>query len=92
MSNIVNTNPLVLDTASTSAVVDSRNLTICGVRWVGGTTAGHQCILKNAAGQTLYSMVATAANYSEESQLKTWAREGVIMHTLGSGILYVYFE
>lgn len=91
MANNVSGDPLILDTANTTTVVDPRGLIITKVRWVGATTAAHHATIKNADGATIIDMVATGANYTEESTEKMYCK-GLIMHTLGSGIVYVYYK
>lgn len=92
MANDIGGNPLVLDTAHTSNLADPRNLIIMGVHWAKATSAGHEMIIKDAAGNELYHMVANAANYDEESTNRAVAQGGIIMHTLGSGTVKVYIR
>ena len=60
MANDLTANPWVLD--STGALVTNER-TIDYVRWVNGTTAGHQCKLTDAAGAIVFDSYATGANY-----------------------------
>lgn len=91
MANNVGGNPLILDTASTSAIVDPRNLIITGVHWAKPTGAG-ECIIKDGGGRTLYHLSTSAANIDVESNCVAYAQDGIIMHTLGSGTAYVYIK
>lgn len=85
MANDVAGNPWKLDT---TGAVSSANVRIERIRWVGGTTAGHTCVLHDAAGKTVVSFVAAGANYTEDVPVR---REytGLTLTTLASGIVYV---
>lgn len=91
MANDVSGNPLILDTANTSAVVDPRGLIIDKFRWVGATTAGHQAVVKDGRGKVIFDSVADAANFVDESHDRAVAK-GLIMHTLASGKIYIYYR
>ena len=93
MANDLTGNPLVIDTASTSvAVWSAQAARIQHVRWVGGTTAGHTCVIKDAAGHVKWAGVATGANYSEDSLLDepVTVKGGIFVSTLASGVVYIY--
>lgn len=61
-------------------------------RWVGGTTAGHTCVVTDTAGRTIFTAVATAANYTEDKAITVPMVNGLIVTTLASGVLYIEFE
>lgn len=92
-TNDLTGNPLVVDTASTTVPVWTAQAgRIQSVRWVGGTTAGHTAVIKDAAGHVKWAAVATAANYTDETDF--WepltVKSQILVSTLGSGILYIY--
>src|SRR5688572_16024634 len=102
MANDVTNNPLILDTASTTATVITGDIKINAARWVvdADTAEDNEVILKNAAGRViLHSKVAeigTAANavYPDQTNFNPPLRaKGLIMHTLAAGTtLYVYHD
>lgn len=92
MSNNIDGNPYILDTAS-SSLVSSRRLRIQSIRWVSASAgAGDAVTVQNALGQVLWSSAATGSNYVEaqnwpiESPL---VADGLKVPTLGSGSLYI---
>jgi len=60
------------------------------VRWVGGTTAGHTVVIQDASGRVLWTVVATADNFTDQSLLETVWETGFKVPTLASGKLYIY--
>lgn len=95
MANNLTFNPLRLDTASGS-VLTTESYRVKKIRWVGGTTAGHQVILQDQHSNTLWETVASGSNYVEETDF-TWnttntvVLSGIRLPTLGSGKLYIYY-
>lgn len=86
-------NPLVVDTASTTVPVWTAQAgRIQTIRWVGGTTAGHTAVVKDLAGHVKWAAVATAANYTDETDF--WepltVKSQILVSTLSSGVLYIY--
>lgn len=61
------------------------------IRWVGGTTAGHQCILKDTDGNTLFDSVADGAHFVDVHAIPMIV-DGIDLDTLDSGILYIYLN
>lgn len=93
MANDTTQSPWILDTAAT---IDSSSneVRIKRLKWVGGTTAGHTCVIQNGAGtRNVWEDVAPAANYvaSEEFGDKGLLTYGFKLTTIASGKLYVYF-
>lgn len=85
MANVITGSVWRLDTAGvvTIGFVSPQTL-----RWVGGTTAGHRVILKNAAGIIVWEGIASGTNYESESRItKVWV--GLTIDTLDSGIVYL---
>lgn len=92
MANALAGNVWVLDTASTTAVVDSRMpLFIKSIRWDGATTAGHTAVLKDQLGNIFWQSTAAAGN-SEDVQIYEGYVNGLIMHTLASGKIILQLE
>ena len=60
-------------------------------RWVGATTAGHQCIVKEggSTGAVLFKSEADGANFLDVMALHRWA-DGLYVDTLGSGTVFIY--
>lgn len=91
MANNFTSNPWIIDTAG-ATVLSNDLLRVRGVRWVGGTTAGHQAIITNAAGKVMWESLASGANNVEADNIQgspgaNWA--GLVVPTLGSGRLYI---
>jgi len=94
MSNIVTVNPWLLDSASSTAVSNDR-LKIQSFRWVGGSTAGHQCIVKNKNGVQVWESICAGANHVDDSSAiapNGFDIDGLALTTIGSGRLSVYFK
>lgn len=90
MANDTSTTPWILDTASATPIT-TETLRPRGIRWIGATTAGHECILQDQAGRRKWHSVAGGANHVEADDLNgidnLW--DGVILATLGSGVVYL---
>lgn len=82
----------VIDTASASNITTDDPIVLESVRWVGGTTAGHTATIADAAGNVIWSAVATGANYTEESDVPMRVVGGIRVPTLASGVLYLYHK
>lgn len=91
MANDATANPIIVDTAGASLVVD-RTVTVRGVRWEGATTAGNEAIIQDAGDREVWKAVADAANFLHESALPWKASGGFKVPTLDSGKLYIYYE
>ena len=75
-------------TAAADELLDA-TLSVESIRWVGGSTAGHSCIVTDGAGNVLFESVADAANFIDAYPIFK-AVNGIIVSTLGSGTVYVY--
>jgi len=96
MANTFNDKVWILDTASTSAVLLGvfHKLYISKVVWKPGA-AGQTMTIKDAAAhirQTDVSLAASPAGDIERDYSPPLEVEGFIMHTLGGGTAYVYFQ
>lgn len=85
-----------LDTASTSVVVVARHIPVIGVVWDPGTGAANadQAILKNRFGDIVWSTTLITGNLVPASFAPATALDvdGLIMHTLTRGTVYVYLD
>lgn len=88
MANVTGGNVIVLDTASTTAVVEDRMLKIKSIRWDDATTANHKAVLKDKHGNIIWQSTAAGADNEDAEIVEEWY-EGLIMHTLGSGTIVV---
>jgi hypothetical protein len=59
------------------------------VRWINGTTAGHQLVLKDSHGATLWESVADGANFLDIHPLFRWV-DGLDVDTMDSGKVMVW--
>lgn len=94
MANDLTINPLRVDTAGAGAIVTTP-IRIHKIRWTGATTAGHTAVIRDQNNNHFWSSVASGANYVEESdfstdQLQRNVINGLIVPTLGSGVLHIY--
>lgn len=78
----------IIDTAA-AALVTTDSVKVKSVRWEGGTTAGHQAIIKNASGEVLWQSRASGAQYVESELIERWWNGGFAVTTLQSGVLYI---
>lgn len=89
MANNLDSNPWILDTAATITTDRVR----CNLRWVGASTAGHTCVIKDTAGRVVWRSVASGANYVESDAINAgggpFQFTGFVLDTIGSGILNV---
>lgn len=94
MANNIQNNPLIIDTAGAGTLI-STPFRIKKVRWVGGTTAGHEATITDQNGTVFWTSVAVGVNYVEETDFSTMDRARTVLNglkvpTLGSGKLYIY--
>ena len=88
MANALEGNIWLLDTASTTTVVESRRCWIKSIEWDGATTAGHTYVIKDKNSKLIAQSTAAGANNEDVRLIEDW-HDGFIMHTLGSGKLIV---
>ena len=74
-------------TAGADAVTGRLNVSY--IRWVGGTTAGHSCVLDDSNGNVIFEGEADGANYTDIMPVFRWIN-GITVDTLDSGTVYVY--
>jgi hypothetical protein len=91
MSNDVTMSPLIIDTAGASDLMLNKNICIERIRWVGATTAGHTAVVQNGAGRVIWAGHAKANNDVDDSDVNQWFT-GLIVPTLASGKLYIYYH
>lgn len=89
MANDLTKNPWIVDTVG--VLVASDIVRVRGIRWVGGTTAGHVARLTDGSSRTFWSAVASGSNYieSDRPQVLNANPVGLKLEQLGSGILYI---
>ncbi len=92
MANDLTGDPWKIDTAAgnTTTPAATGQLTVTRVRWVGASTAGHACILKDGQGRVRWHSIASGSNYVEGDS--GFAANGLIVDTIQSGTLYLYFS
>ena len=92
MANDTTRSPWILDTAS-STPISTESLRPRGIRWVGVTTAGHECKLTEADGRVKWHAKADAANreVSDVLTLDENLWDGIALTVLGSGTVYLEF-
>lgn len=85
--------PVVVSVASPNAI-KTETFNITKIRWVGGSTAGHQALVYDNLGNPKFATVATGANYveSESFEVQPLACVGLVVPTLDSGTLYIYIQ
>lgn len=94
MANDITSNPIVIDTAATTALT-TVTFHVTAIRWVSASaSAGDAISLKNAAGKEVYATVASGSNYVEESHFDRPPIRfvGLIPATVGSGTVYLYVD
>lgn len=99
MSNALDTNPIKLDTAGSTAVI-SRLLWVVAIRWVPGAdpAAGDAVILQDKNGNVFWHAIleeiGTAAAVTATPQETSFSRpvplNGLIPQTLADGTVYIY--
>lgn len=89
MANEFHDNYWILDTLGT---VSEEPVKIRAIRWVSaGAAAGHQIVLTDADGNTVWETVATGANYVEESRVPVDV-PSLTLFARSSGTVYIYLE
>ena len=92
MANDITNNPILLDTASASAVT-TVTFVATKIRWVGATTASHTVSITNLNATVKFAAEATGANYSESEHFDPpLIFEGLVIPTLQSGKIYIYCQ
>jgi hypothetical protein len=89
MANSVASRPIIIDTPGATVLI-SDVIRVWGIRWVGGTTAGHLAEVRDSNDNVKWSAVATGPNYVESDLIadeKLW--NGLKVPTLQSGKLYI---
>ena len=95
MANDTDHNPWVIDTAS-STLITAEDVYLDAIRWVGATTASHQCIIQDGNSNVIYEGLASGANFIDE---RSFGAEyagprrvvaGIKVTILGSGKVYLH--
>lgn len=83
-----------VDTAA-AATVQSGVTYVTKIRWVGGSTAGHEARVTDVADRVVFHAIATGPNYTNETLYSAGIFPGALpvtnlkVPTLGSGTLYI---
>jgi hypothetical protein len=92
MANDLTKNPWIIDTPSALGLTELV-LKVKSLRWVGATTAGHECVVQDGKGRVRWTSVADGANFVDsdlvEQEDAGWP--GLIVPTLDSGTLYLTY-
>ena len=94
MANSIGGAVWAVDTAA-AGTIQAGVTFVAKVRWVGGTTAGHEAKVTDVADRVVFHAIATGANYSTESVYSQGMFPGSLpvtdlkVATLGSGTLYI---
>ena len=88
MANKLDQNPLVIDT--TGDTLTKRG--IVAIRWVGATTAGHTCVIKDGTDRVIFAASATGNGGGDSFvPLKPLiVMDTINVTTLASGTVYIY--
>jgi len=90
MANNVTQNPWIIDTAGT---LTTGTMRVRLLRWVGGTTAGHECIVTDGQDQEKWRSVAAGSNHIDADHMESYqVWVGLKVPTIQSGRLYIYFQ
>jgi len=95
MANDTDHNPWVIDTAS-GTLITAEDVYLDAIRWVGATTAGHQCVIQDGNSNVIFESLANGANFIDERSFGaeyTGPRRviaGIKVTTLGSGKVYLH--
>ena len=84
-------------TAAADVIVPEKGvaLWIQSISWTGGTTAGHECVISDGDGKVIFRAIIQVANddrrqnYDGLSEGSLRAKEGIVITTLGSGVVTV---
>jgi len=92
MANDIGGNPWIIDTASATALLESR-VWIERVIWDEPSSTTDEAIITDAAGNKIWGYEALAAgagiSYTQDIGISS---KGLIVPTLGSGTLYIYIK
>ena len=98
MANIVNTNPLVLDTAAATAIITNQ-IRITALKWTVDNAGADNdtCVLTDKNGNVIYEEILNVAtNGTLQAPPMNFnpalITSGLIMLTLSGGKLYVYWD
>jgi len=89
MANDVTNSPFIIDTPG-AGVIFAQAIRVRGIRWVGGTTAGHLVSVTDSNDIEKWASEAAGANHVEADDIydeKLW--QGLKVPTLQSGKLYI---
>jgi hypothetical protein len=98
MANIRRNGVYIIDTAGAGDIEPiACHVTVSKIRWVGGSTAGHEAKVTDSADNVFWDAFATGANYTESDDFaqrnpSKRTLKGLRVPTLASGKLYIYTD
>ena len=91
-----NKNVMIIDAVAASDLLASGSQTMWWspklIRWVGATTAGHKCSVRDAAGNIIWESTADGDKFNDQTTLPKADYKGLTVPTLGSGTVYIYLN
>ena len=87
MANDISGPTWVLDTTGT-IIPSTRSVKVKSLRWLGATTAGHTCIIKDGGGRLRWKSIASGNNFLDVDA-PGFTLQGFVLDTLASGELHV---
>lgn len=94
MANQLSGNPWVIDTAAATVLLDTW-ADIRLIRWVGAGVIGDECSVTDQNSRVIFSSFAATAKYKDEVSFEDrqgLSVNGLIVPTLASGKVYIYFD
>lgn len=73
-----------------SGDVTTKSFLIDSLRWVGATTAGDTCVIKDGNGKEIFKSIANGANFIDGWVWKRNWLYGVTITQMTSGTVYIY--
>jgi hypothetical protein len=65
---------------------------LSSLRWVGATTAGHLCVVTDAAGNVIFTSEADGANFIDGWVFDHKWVNGITIASMNSGALQIYMS
>jgi hypothetical protein len=97
MANVLTGNPIILDTASTTAVLTRTSFLVSAINWVidTGGTDNDECVIKDAGGVVKYHQILNIVTSGPVQPVPISFPvpvlfNGLIAHTISGGTVYLY--
>lgn len=92
MANILNRNPIIIDTEGETSRIMYNYIKIQNILWVG-VLAGNNVVIRDSANtHTILDFTSTDAQDKIELIRDWFAKDGIYISTLDGGKLYIYYE